>query len=98
MEVTITISVSKARLERGMEEKHLMMSDKLSLYKEIVNEMETSDKKVIVNFFMYMLYHFLLYDMIICYIWYHIEIYGIILIYTYSDILPIYGIRLFILL
>ena len=58
MEVTITISVSKARLERGMEEKHLMMSDKLSLYKEIVNEMETSDKKAIVNCFMYMLYIF----------------------------------------
>ena len=58
MEVTITISVSKARLERDMKEKHLMMSDELSLYIEKVNEMETSDKEVIVNCFMYMLYAF----------------------------------------
>ena len=58
MEVTITILVSKARLERDMKEKHLMMSDEFSLYKEKVNEMETSDKEVIVNCFMYMLYDF----------------------------------------
>ena len=58
MEVTITILVSKARLERDMKEKHLMMSDEFSLYKEKVNEMETRDKKVIVNCFIYMLYDF----------------------------------------
>ena len=62
--------------ESDMKEKNLMMSDEFFLYKEKVNEMETSDKKVIVNCFMHILYHFLLYGKIICYIWYHIKRYG----------------------
>ena len=54
------------------------MSGDLSMYKEKANEMKTCDKKIQANFFMYILYHFLLYSMIIYYIWYHIEIYGLI--------------------
>ena len=57
--------------KNDMKEKLENMTTELSLYKEWVNEMETSDKKVIFLLFMYILYRFLLCDI-------NIFIYGII--------------------
>ena len=54
-----------------MKEKLEIMTTELFLYKKRVNEIETSDKKLIVYYFMYILYRFLLYGM-------NIFIYGII--------------------
>ena len=54
-----------------MKEKLEIMSTELSIYKERFNDIKTSDKKLIIYYFMYILHRFLLYGM-------NIFIYGII--------------------
>ena len=67
------------------------MSTDLFLYKKRVNKMGTSDKKVIVYYFMYILYRFLLYGIIFRDIW---EILNVI----WDILIDIYIINNFVLL